>query len=194
MGKTIYILAIGILIGLLAAGLILLISAPSSNAPILILPTPTSSLIAVHISGQVDSPGVYYLAPGSRVQDALLAAGGCTDQADADQINLAARLNDGQKLYIPAKGEVLNATNPIQTPLPNTSPEEPPAIIIDLNLASQQELESLPGIGPSKASDIIAYRQKNGRFVTIEEIQNVPGIGAALFEKIRPFIIVTNSP
>ena len=193
MGKTIYILAIGILIGLLAAGLILLISAPSLSAPILILPTPTSSLIAVHISGHVDSPGVYYLAPGSRVQDALLAAGGCTEQADADQINLAARLNDGQKLYIPAKGEALNAGNPGQTPLPNTSSEETPAII-DLNLASQQELESLPGIGPSKASDIIAYRQKNGRFVTIEEIQNVPGIGAALFEKIRPYIIVTNSP
>lgn len=193
MGKTIYILVIGILIGLLAAGLILLISAPSLSAPILILPTPTSSLIAVHISGQVDSPGVYYLAPGSRVQDALLAAGGCTEQADADQINLAARLNDGQKLYIPAKGEALNASNPVQTPLPNTSSKETPAIV-DLNLASQQELESLPGIGPSKASDIIAYRQKNGRFDTIEEIQNVPGIGAALFEKIRPYIIVTNSP
>lgn len=193
MGKTIYILVIGILIGLLAAGLILLISAPSLSAPILILPTPTSSLIAVHISGQVDSPGVYYLAPGSRVQDALLAAGGCTEQADVDQINLAARLNDGQKLYIPAKGEALNASNPVQTPLPNTSSKETPAIV-DLNLASQQELESLPGIGPSKASDIIAYRQKNGRFDTIEEIQNVPGIGAALFEKIRPYIIVTNSP
>lgn len=193
MGKTIYILAIGILIGLLAAGLILLISAPSLSTPILILSTPTSSLIAVHISGQVDAPGVYYLEPGSRVQDALLAAGGCTEQADADQINLAARLNDGQKLYIPAKGEALSASNPVQTPLPNTSSEETPAII-DLNLASQQELESLPGIGPSKASDIIAYRQKNGRFVTIEEIQNVPGIGAALFEKIRPYIIVTNSP
>lgn len=193
MGKTIYILAIGILIGLLAAGLILLISAPSLSAPILILPTPTSSLIAVHISGQVEYPGVYYLAPGSRVQDALLAAGGCTDQADADQINQAARLNDGQKLYIPAKGEALSASNPVQTPLPNTSSKETP-VIIDLNLASQKELESLPGIGPSKASDIIAYRQKNGRFVTIEEIQNVPGIGAALFEKIRPYIIVTNSP
>jgi len=193
MGKTIYILAIGILIGLLAAGLILLISAPSRSAPILILPTPTSPLIAVHISGQVYSPGVYYLAPGSRVQDALLVAGGCTEQADADQINLAARLNDGQKLYIPAKGEVLNVNNPIQTPLPTNSSWELPAVI-DLNLASQQELESLPGIGPTKAREIIAYRQKNGRFVTIEEIQNVPGIGAALFNKIQPYITVTNSP
>ncbi len=193
MGKTIYILAIGILIGLLAAGLIFLISSPSHSAPILILPTPTSPLIAVHLSGQVHSPGVYYLAPGSRVQDALLIAGGFTEQADADQINLAARLSDGQKLYIPAKGEVLNVNNPIQTPLPTNSSRELPAVI-DLNLASQQELESLPGIGPTKASEIIAYRQKNGRFVTIEEIQNVPGIGAALFNKIQPYITVTNSP
>lgn len=193
MAKQIYLLILGILIGLLAAGLILLVSAPARSAPILILPTPTPQSIAIHITGQVAQPGVYHLPPNSRVEDAINAAGGFSNQANLDQINLAARLNDGQKLYIPSNGEY-STIKPSETAPPSTEPTEKLPEIIDLNSATQQELESLPGIGPSKASEIIAYRQKIGRFVTIEEIQNVPGIGAVLFEKIRPYITVSNLP
>ncbi|MCX7977067.1 MAG: helix-hairpin-helix domain-containing protein [Bellilinea sp.] len=193
MGKQIYLLIVGILIGLLAAGLILLISAPARSTPILILPTPTPQYIAIHITGQVANPGVYHLPPNSRVEDAIRAAGGLSNQANLDQINLAARLNDGQKLYIPSNSEDSTIT-PSEPVSPSGDPTEMFPEIIDLNSATQQELESLPGIGPSKASEIIAYRQKVGRFVTIEEIQNVPGIGSVLFEKIRPYITVSNSP
>ncbi|MFN7035814.1 MAG: helix-hairpin-helix domain-containing protein [Bellilinea sp.] len=193
MGKTIYSIVFGILIGLLAAGLILLISAPSQSAPILILPTPTPSAIAIHITGQVQQPGLYRLPAGSRVEDALLAAGGLTRQADVDQINLAARLSDGQKLVVPEKGAILslNYIDPTQS---TAHSNEDNLRLIDLNSATQQELESLPGIGQAKASEIIAYRQKIGRFVTIEEILNVPGIGSALFEKIKDYITVNHSP
>lgn len=193
MGKTIYSIVFGILVGLLAAGLILLISAPSESAPIIILPTPTPSNIAVHVIGEVRQPGVYHLSVGSRVEDALQAAGGLTALADVDQINLAARLNDGQKLVVPTKGEVLSITSLAPT-LSSVQANENTPGIVDLNLATQQELENLPGIGTAKASEIIAYRQKNGRFVTIEEIQNVPGIGSAIFEKIKDYITVSNSP
>ncbi len=193
MGKPLYWIVFGILVGLLAAGLILLISAPSYSKPITILSTPTPFSIGVHISGQVQQPGVYYLPPGSRVENAILAAGGFTKDADVDLINLAAQLNDGQKLFIPEKGQE-NFTKifyPTLTPL-NSDKDFPD--IIDLNSASQQELESLPGIGPAKAGEIIAYRQKIGRFVTIEEILDVPGIGPSLFEKIKDYITVSNSP
>lgn len=193
MGKQIYLLILGILIGLLAAGLILLVSAPARSAPILILPTPTPQSIAIHIIGQVAYPGVYHLPPNSRVEDAIKAAGGFSNQANLDQINLAARFNDGQKLYIPSNGEY-STIKPSEPASLSTEPTEKLPEIIDLNSATQQELESLPGIGLSKASEIIAYRQKIGRFVTIEEIQNVPGIGAVLLEKIRPYITVSNSP
>lgn len=193
MGKQIYLLILGILIGLLAAGLILLISAPASSTPILILPTPTPQSIAIHITGQVAHPGVYHLPPNSRVEDAINAAGGFSKQANLDQINLAARLNDGQKLYVPSNSEY-STIKPSEPASPSTEPTEKLPEIIDLNSATQQELESLPGIGPAKASEIIVYRQKIGRFVTIEEIQNVPGIGAMLFERIRPYITVSNSP
>ncbi|GIV66398.1 MAG: competence protein ComEA [Bellilinea sp.] len=193
MGKTLYTIVFGILIGLLAAGLILLVSAPSLNTPIMILPTSTPSNIVVHVTGQVIQPGVYRLPIGSRVEDALLAAGGLTGEADENQLNLAARLSDGQKLYVPIKGEVLpfNSVDPLWIP---TYENENSPSIIDLNLATQQQLEDIPGIGPTKASEIIAYRQKIGRFVTIEEIKNVPGIGPSLFEKIKPYITVSNAP
>lgn len=192
MAKQIYLLTIGILIGLLAAGLILLISSPAHSEPILILPTFTPQQIAVHLAGEVMRPGVYYLPVESRVEDAIKAAGGFSNQADQSQINLAARLKDGQKLYIPSLDdsislESIESTMPFLEITQNTGK-------IDLNLATQQELETLPGIGPSKAKEIIAYRQKIGRFVTIDEILNVPGIGTVLFERIRPYISVSSSP
>lgn len=193
MIKNIFFITVGILIGLLAAGLILLITAPTSNTPILILPTPTQSSLVIHISGSVQNPGVYHLPPGSRLENAVTAAGGFTAIADQEQINLAGLLMDGQKIHIPAKGENLPAAVP--TPTLETGQSSPTIFSpIDINSATQQQLESLPGIGPTKAAEIISYRQKNGRFVTIEEILNVPGIGPVLFEKIRPYITVTNSP
>ncbi len=187
MAKTIYILVLGIVIGLLAAGLVLLIASPARNNPILILPTGTPANLYVHVAGMVNNPGIVILPPGSRVEQAIQAAGGMSADAETNALNLAARLTDGQKIYVPRIGEtMITQTNPGNSSNPTEK--------LDINLATQEQLERLPGIGPSKAADILAYRQNQGRFVTIEDIQNVPGIGPAMFEKIRDLIFVSELP
>lgn len=187
MVKTIYTLVLGIVIGLLAAGLILLIASPARTTPILILPTSTPANLFVHVAGSVIKPGTVILPPGSRVEQAIQAAGGLSADAEANGLNLAARLSDGQKIYVPRMGEAATPeAAPADTSMPTTK--------LDINLASREQLEELPGIGPSKAEAIITYRQNHGRFVTIEDIQKVPGIGPAIFEQIRDSILVSESP
>ncbi|MEN4013208.1 MAG: helix-hairpin-helix domain-containing protein [Bellilinea sp.] len=187
MLKTIYTLALGIVIGLLAAGLILLIVSPARNAPILVLPTSTPANIWVHVAGSVQKPGLVSLPPGSRIEQAIQAAGGFNLDAQVNSLNLAARLADGQKLYIPSTSETI-------TPEAILLDQPPQTNKIDINIATSEQLETLPGIGPSKANDIITYRQNQGRFVTIEDILKVPGIGPATLEGIRDFIVVSESP
>lgn len=194
---------IGILIGLLAAGLIILIAYPDPGIPIeLSQPTdatgsqnpavtPTLTDMLVQIGGQVRHPGVYSLSPYARLGELIDAAGGLTPQADQARVNFAAILEDGDYFYIPEVDETVpesaknapshsdaNEGNHIQYPL-------------DLNTASQEELESLPGIGPAKAADIIAYREASGDFTTIEELTNVEGIGEATVDALREYLIIT---
>jgi competence protein ComEA len=143
--------------------------------------TPTPSPLRVYVSGAVRQPDVYSLVPNSIVKDALLAAGGAASDADLDAINLALPVADGQHIYIPHLGE---EDPPVRAPasIP-ASPEK-----VNINLADAATLESLPGIGPSLAQRILAYRQANGRFAQIEEIMEVSGIGPATFEQIRELI------
>ncbi len=146
-------------------------------------PTPTPSPLRVYVSGAVLKPDVYSFPPGSIVKDALMAAGGPTSEADLDSINLAMPLKDGMHVFIPRKGEATPAaasvlSNPTRSPL------------ININTASQAELESLPGIGPSLARRIIEYRETHGPFSSIEDIKKVPGIGEALFSRIKDYITV----
>jgi competence protein ComEA len=171
------LIAIGVLFGLLSAGIILLISSPPIREPVIILPTSSPEPIWVQVSGAVAQPGVYAFGPGSRVNDALEAAGGPSDLADLNSINLAELIHDGQKISIPTLGE-----NSSQLSLPA------PFSKININTANQEELESLPGIGPQKASDILNYRQQNGSFNTLRDLLMVEGIGEKLLEQIEPFI------
>jgi len=134
----------------------------------------------------VRQPAVYELAPGSIVQDAVDAAGGPAADADLDCINLALELRDQQQVYVPREGE--------------TSP--PPPVsggdlegggstpLVNINTATTAELETLPRIGPTMAQRIVEYREANGPFATIEDIQNVPGIGPATFEGLKDRIAV----
>ena len=149
-------------------------------------PTATPGPIRVYVSGAVVAPEVYDLPPGSIGRDALDAAGGPADDADLDAVNLAQPLADGMQFYVPHEGE---AAPPISEP-DNTPPT--PAIVYPLNLntATQLELESLPGIGPVTAESIIAYREQNGPFPSIEAIQNVNGIGPATFDDLKELITV----
>ena len=148
--------------------------------------------LVVHVSGAVSHPGVYELIQGSRVQDAIQAAGDLTPDADAQALNLAAPLDDGALVHVPLKSaEQPPMISPgISAPSPAGNPGSAPGGLININTASQSELESLPGIGPVLAQRIIEYRQSHGSFSSTEAIMDISGIGPATFEKIKDLITV----
>lgn len=183
-------MAAGILFGLFLAALIWIVSRNPSGEAVTLRPAPTERPVIVHITGAVPRPGVYALPEGSRVQDAIAAAGGFLAEAERTNINLAAFLIDGEKLDIPF---VEGGSPVLPTPVEN-NPVLPGSSssteLIDINTASSAELETLPGIGPTTAQKIIEYRQTNGLFVSIEDIINVSGIGPGLYERIKDLITV----
>lgn len=169
---------------------------PASDAPIAVstplptstpFPTATPLPIRIHVGGAVKQPGVYPLPPGSIVQDAIEVAGGPTADADVHIINLAIELRDQQKVYVPLRGE-MDAPAPVSGGEPGS--EVAMGRLIDVNAARATDLETLPRIGPTIAQRIIEYREANGPFRTIEDIQNVPGIGPSTFEGIKDLITV----
>ncbi|MFQ6059612.1 MAG: helix-hairpin-helix domain-containing protein [Anaerolineae bacterium] len=161
---------------------------PPSPTP---APTATPAMVLVYISGAVANPDVYALPQGSRVKQAIEAAGGFTAQADRDRVNLAKRLHDEEQVYVPQMGE---ETWPLVSPVTSGSssdqPSSPSGGVININTATAAELESLPGIGPTYAQRIIEYREQNGPFQRIEEVMRVRGIGQVTFEKIKDQITV----
>lgn len=154
--------------------------------------------IVVHITGEVNKAGVVILPKGARIADAIEAAGRTTKEADLEQINLAYVLEDGQKIYIPnQKDKEANSEKVYITSesgnnviVKDTITSKGENKKVNINQATQSELETLPGIGPSIASRIIEYRQQNGKFNTIEDLKNVKGIGDAKFENVKKYIVV----
>jgi len=183
------LIGFGLLLGLLFSALILVIADPKQSHPAVLLPTPVAEEITVFITGAIQNPGTYELPPGSRVEDAVNQAGGWTSEADQTAVNLAAFVTDGQGIYIPVLGEVVQSEPDSARFQPIDSSGK-----VDLNTATIEMLDELPGIGPSKAEQIVAYRQNNGAFDTIEDILNVPGIGPVIFEQIQELITVSNIP
>jgi len=156
---------------------------------------PTLPPLRVYVSGAVVHPAVYTLPPGSIIDDAVRAAGGFTQEADPVAVNLAQGLADGMQIYVPTLDEdtpppVISATAPVTVPGSSRMGGITTQGLIDINTATERDLELLPSIGPSTAEKIIAYREANGPFVTIEAIMDVPGIGEAKFEAIRDLIMV----
>lgn len=158
-----------------------------------------SETIVIHITGEVKKEGVIYLEEGARIIDAIKEAGGETKQADLSQVNLAYELQDGQKIYIPNKNEkiteyIVDNSNENLMNNQNTNKSDLGSndknIKININTATLAELDNLPGIGPSTAQKIIEYREKNGKFKKIEDIQNVKGIGETKYEDIKEKITV----
>lgn len=134
--------------------------------------------LAVHIAGQVQNPQVYYLASGSRVVDAIKAAGGATAGADINTLNLAAKIADGERLYVPAKGEQIAGSE-------GTGVVADSSGLIDINQASSADLEKLDGIGPTLAERIVKFRTKVGRFTRLDQLQDVDGIGPKKLSAIK---------
>ncbi len=152
--------------------------------------------IVVHVAGEVKKPGVYRLPPGSRVVDAVNLAQP-TEHSALDYLNLAAPLQDGQQIMVYSLEEIkqrdvsggIGNSSPLAAAGSGTSYGTAPGRI-NINNAGRAELESLPGIGPSLAQRIIDYRAKHGPFLSIEDVQNVSGIGEKRFEQIRELICV----
>lgn len=182
---------ISIFVGMILAAAIFLVALPPRGVPVELLPAPTPAPLLIHISGAVQNPGVYQLPQGSRLNDAVEAAGGLKSDADLDAINLAARLRDGEKIHVRALGEVDQDLPGMTRSLPaNENGASNPVSLVNINTASLEELQTLPNIGESRALAIIAYRESHSGFKSIEEIQEVRGIGPAIFDQLKDLISV----
>jgi competence protein ComEA len=148
--------------------------------------------VVVHVAGAVVSPGVRRLPPGSRVTDALDAAGGALPGADLPRINLAALLVDGQQVYVPKPGEeVPVAAAGVPGGVGAAGSGGPvPGAAVDLNTATAEQLDTLPGVGPATAAAIIAHREQHGPFTSVDQLLDVRGIGEARLEQLRDLVSV----
>ena len=152
----------------------------------------TENKIYVHVVGEVKNPGVYEMSLGDRVFHAIEKAGGATEDADLDSINLAEKLKDGEKIIVYSK-EMLNSNVDVSEKTASENQKmyfKSQSNLININTASREELETLPGIGEVLAQRIIDYRRTNGYFKSIEEIKEVSGIGEKKFEAIKDLITV----
>jgi len=145
--------------------------------------TTAAATVLVHVAGAVLEPGVYELRSGARVRDAILAAGGPAESADWDALNLAAVVADATRVYVPAVGEQLPAEM-----IAGSDPSSPVAGPVDVNRATVDELDELPGVGPATATAIVTERERNGPFVDLDDLERVPGIGPAKLEALRGLV------
>lgn len=163
-------------------------------------PTTGPQTVIVHVVGEVQAPGVVELPTGSRVGDAVQAAGGFTDAADSGSVNLARALLDGEQVWVGAPGEDPPVVPPAPAPAPGgtgaaagpggsgTTPGTGPVVPLDLNTATQAQLEELPGIGPVTAGRILTWRDENGAFTDPTELLEVSGIGERTLEQLAPLV------
>ena len=136
-------------------------------------------LLVVDVVGEVRRPGLVRLQQGSRIADALAAAGGVTAKADAVAVNLAAPLADGEQVVVPARGAAAAAA------VAGSAASAP----VDLNTATPEQLDALPGVGPATAAKIISFRQAHGPFRSVDELDAVPGIGPSRIEQLRGLVL-----
>ena len=181
--KRFQILIFGVLLGLITGGVIVLISSYPSGTEIQILPAPTPKSPIVYITGEINTPGLYTMPKGSRIGDIIDVSGGLTKSADVSNINLAQILRDGEKIIIPDISVNVDNPNVEANPILKT--------FVDINTAGVAELDTLPGIGLMKAEEILKYRNEHGNFDSIEEINNIPGIGPVIFSQIQNLITVS---
>ena len=161
---------------------------PSSNETEISFEQLEDNEIIVYICGAVKENKVIALKEKSRIADAIDAVGGLTANADITHVNLAYILEDGEKVYIPQKGESIENEPIVSNSMTSTTESSIPKSKININKVGQAELEGIPGIGPSTALKIIQYRKEHGNFSSIEDIKNVSGIGDGKYEKMKSYI------
>ena len=169
-----------------------MLPAPGASNP----PAAGKQTVVVHVVGAVRQPKLVELPSHARVGDALEAAGGPTEDADLGRINLARVVSDGEQVYVPREGEEI----PSEIAGPATGVESSPSgpgaeasgdgALVNINTASESELDELPGVGPAIAARIVEHRTTNGPFSNIEQLQDVKGIGPAIFEELRERITI----
>ncbi|HEM4973975.1 TPA: helix-hairpin-helix domain-containing protein [Streptococcus suis] len=146
------------------------------------------SQLVVDVKGAVVKPGLYTLEAGARVNDAVEAAGGLTSQADPKSINLAQKLRDEAVVYVASKDENISVV--ASTTASSAISPEGNESKVNLNTATEADLQTISGIGAKRAADIIAYREANGGFKSVDDLNNVSGIGDKTMESIRPYVTV----
>ncbi|WP_133754353.1 ComEA family DNA-binding protein [Naumannella halotolerans] len=173
------------------------VAVPAATGSVAAAPTAEASVtqrVTVHVLGEVEEPGVVELAAGSRVDDALAAAGGLSEGADPAELNLAQPLSDGQQIVVGSSsepaGEVRGGGDSGGGDNGATTGAEGSGTKININTATAGELEALPGVGPKTAAKIIAWRTEQGPFASIEELQDVSGIGPKTYAELAPLISV----
>ena len=183
-----------VLVGIVLLGALLVLGVPRLlhrgvapvAVPVLRAPRPVRAASAqaklvVDVAGAVRRPGLHALAPGARIADALAAAGGATARADVNAVNLAAPIADGEQIVVPARGAGAAGASSGAAPSP-TAP-------LDLNSATLEQLDALPGIGPTTAQKILDYRQAHGAFHSVAELDAVPGIGQGRIAQLKGLVI-----
>lgn len=186
------LIAIAVVVCVVITGIVYIVSGRDTKATVFEENTTTievaaptdfnneEELIYVYVCGQVNTPGIVELRKGARVFEAIIGAGGITENGNPDAINQAKPVEDGQMIYIPMIGEEYTTE----------TVESQGDGLVNINTAQVSELTTLPGIGESRANDIISYRDSNGGFNKIEDIMNVPGIKEAAFNRIKDYIKV----
>ena len=157
----------------------------AGGSPVSAAPPPSlvPAELVVQIAGAVARPGVYHLPLGSRVVDLVTLAGGAVPGVDAAVLPLAAKVTDGQRIYLPKPGEPASASNPVGSGSSAAGP-------LDLNTATAVQLDALPGIGPTTAAAVVAYRDKHGAFRSLDDLRQIKGLSAAKIDAIRDLLRV----